>query len=185
MHCATSCCVQLQFPNARTQELAHADINSTQQVFFFSTCFLIFVDELNSHPRSRACFFSNSASKNGPHIFFPPHFVQNYSLHMPAVSPIILINFRYYLWRVSVGSGPSMVRPATNTKKHILAEKKHILPTPTQLFYAHEQPNIHHLKQISTKIRISYIHISNVARPRCNIVATCYRDMPCPRPPLR
>lgn len=124
MHCATSCCVQLQFPNARTQELAHADINSTQQVFFFSTCFLIFVDELNSHPRSRACFFSNSASKNGPHIFFPPHFVQNYSLHMPAVSPIILINFRYYLWRVSVGSGPSMVRPATNTKKHILAEKK-------------------------------------------------------------
>jgi hypothetical protein len=43
---------------------------------------------------------------------------------MPAVSPIILINFRYYLWRVSVGSGPSMVRPATNTKKHILAEKK-------------------------------------------------------------
>ena len=132
MHCATSCCVQLQFPNARTQELAHADINSTQQVFFFSTCFLIFVDELNSHPRSRACFFSNSASKNGPHIFFPPHFVQNYSLHMPAVSPIILINFRYYLWRVSVGSGPSMVRPATNTKKHILAEKN--------TFFQH-QPN--------------------------------------------
>lgn len=67
-------------------------------------------------------------------------------------------------------------------KSTVLLKKKHILPT--QLFYAHEQPNIHHLKQISTKVRISYIHMSNVARPRCNIVATCYRDMPCPRPPL-
>ena len=223
IHFTTSCCVQRQFPK-RTDSLCSESSPCWHQLYSVSFCSTIVLWYLltnwtltNDLAISCGCFFSNTASKNGAHIWcthFFQHILsksktfQDHSLHTLVVSAIILINFR--------GSGPALSprerRPAAphprpsakssstwsgpplskhiqtifidtyqrcfgagttefyqqNKSGHPIFAGKKSLPIPTQLFDAHGQPDIHHLKWIFHKS--TYIKCSTAYR--CKIVAT-------------